>query len=379
MKILFLNHFFYPYFAGTEKYMLELGKRLAKKHDVTVLTSQLKGTLSRESINGISVVRLPTTILEWAPHPFPPPIPLISGLPENVEKFAADADLVHIHNRFIFGPRYGKIVKSAGKKLCLTIHNARPIGIDPISDIFGQIYDDYFGKRLMQMCNGIIGVSKDALDTTIPKDYKEKGGNTAVIYNGVDSKKFSPKKKSNEWKEKISNDKKIIMTNARLVPQKGVKYLIEAMPRIKNARLVVFGRGVLREELEKRANEVGADVLFINEGISDESLVELYATADVFVLPSLFEPCPLVLLEAMACGKPIVATKIGGNPELIENKKSGLLVSAGNSNEIASAVNELLANEKFAKRLGANARTLAVKRFTWEKTAREVERFYKTL
>lgn len=379
MKILFLNHFFYPYFAGTERHMLEVGKRLGKRHNVTVLTSQLKGTLPEERIQGMRIIRLPTTVLDWAPHPIPPPVPIIKNLPEAVKRCAADADVVHIHNRFIFGPKYGKIVKQLGKKLCLTIHNARPEGIDFLSDSFGQFYDDFFGKRLMGMCDGIIGVSKNALDRTIPRDYK---GRTTVIYNGVDSKKFAPKK-SSTWKEKIGGDKKIIMTNARLVPQKGVKYLVDAMQDAKlktqNSRLVVFGRGVLKPDLEKRAKEIGADVLFISERISDESLVDLYAAADVFVLPSLFEPCPLVLLEAMACGKPIVATNVGGNPELIEDKKCGLLVPPANSDAIADRLSELLLDEKLAKKLGANARKLAVKKFTWDKTAKEVEKFYKLL
>ncbi len=374
MHILFLNHFFYPYFAGTEKHILEVGKRLIRKHQVTVLTSQLKGTMPEENIEGMRVIRLPTTILEWTPHPIPPPIPLIKGLPETVKCFASEADLVHIHNRFIFGPKYGEIVKSSGKKLCLTLHNARPIGIDLVSDLSGQFYDDLFGTRLMRQCDGIIGVSKNALETTIPQDYT---GKTTVIYNGVDSKKFSPKK-SSEWKEKINRNKKIVMTNARLVPQKGVKYLIEAMKKV-NARLVIFGRGVLKQELEKQAERINADVLFISECISDESLVDLYAAADVFVLPSLFEPCPLVLLEAMACGKAIVATKVGGNLELIKDRKSGLLVPPADSNAIANAVNELLSNEKLAKKLSTAARKSAVEKFTWEKTAKQVEEFYKTL
>ncbi len=375
MHILFLNHFFYPYFAGTEKHMFELGKRLAKKHDITVLTAQLKGTKEKEEICGMNIIRTPAKIYEWAPHPIPPPVPVMPRLAINVKQYAANADIVHIHNRFIFGPKYGEIVKNLGKKLCITIHNARPIGIDFLSDMFGQFYDDFFGKRLMNMCDGVIGVSKNTLKMTIPKDYK---GKTAVIYNGVDSRVFKPKKQS-EWKKEIGDNKKIILTNARLVPQKGVKYLVEAMAHIKDAKLVIFGRGILKEELEKKAKESDADVLFMTERISDKSLVDLYAAADIFVLPSLFEPCSLVLLEAMACGKAIVATNIGGNPELIEERKSGLLVSAGESNAITNAVNTLLQDKRLARKLGENARARVEKKFTWEETTKKVEEFYKIL
>lgn len=370
--------------------MLELGKRLVSRgHEVTVLTSRLPDTKPAETIEGIHVVRVPTKIYNWAPHPIPPPVPVMSEVTENLERLAADADVVHFHNRFMFGPKYGAIVKKLGKKLCLTIHNARPIGIDFLSDKFGQFYDDLFGMRLMNQCDGIIGVSRNALETTIPKDY---AGKTTVIYNGVDGKKFAPIEKPKEskglkeWKEKINADgadKKIILTNARLVPQKGVKYLIEAMGDVKlktqNPRLVIFGRGTLKTELEKQAKSIGADVLFTSERISDQSLVDLYAAADIFVLASLFEPCPLVLLEAMACAKPIVATAIGGNPELIGHEKSGLLVPARNSTMMAEAITRLLQDKKLAQKLGSEARKLAIEKFTWEETTKRTEAFYKTL
>jgi glycosyltransferase involved in cell wall biosynthesis len=151
------------------------------------------------------------------------------------------------------------------------------------------------------------------------------------------------------------------------------------MRELKNAKLVVFGRGILKNELERKAKSLGVDALFISDYISEESLADLYAAADVFVLPSLFEPCPLVLLEAMACGNAIVATNVGGIPELIHNRKNGLLVQPANPHALADAISELLSDEKLAKKLAKNARMLAVKKFSWDRTAKNVEQFYRML
>lgn len=375
MRILFLNQFFFPYFAGTEKHMYEVGKRLAKEHEVMVLTARLKGTPAEEMISGMHIVRTPATVCDWAPHPIPPPVPIMPRLADDVKKYAAKADLVHIHNRFIFGPKYGSIIKKLGKKLCITLHNARPQGIDFFSDLCGQFYDDLFGKRLMRKCDGIIGVSRNTLETTLPEDYQ---GKTTVIYNGVDGKLFRPKR-SSKWKERIGSDKQIVLTNARLVPQKGVKYLVKAMAGVKDAMLVVLGRGILKNELEEMARKRGVDTLFITEYITEASLVDLYAAADVFVLPSLFEPMPLVLLEAMACGKPIVATAVGGIPELIEDGKNGLLVPPADPAALRKNISVLLSDKYERRRMGKENRKKVVQRFTWDRTAKEVNAFYRAL
>lgn len=374
MDILMLNPFFYPYAGGTEKHILEVGKRLAKKHNISVLTARLENTQKKEYIDGIEVIRTDAKILYKLPHPLPPPMAIMPNLKKDLKKQLQNSDALHIHNRFVYGPDIGKIAKQMQKKLFLTIHNSRTVGIDLITDFFGCLWDDLIAKKLMNMCDGIAAVSKDALIQTIPKNYS---GKTSVIYNGIDEKIFRPKKPSGweEYFEKNNITKTKIFTNARLLPQKGIKYLIEALSGM-DLDLIILGRGPLKEKLERQAKNLKVNLHFISQRISEEELVNLYNSIDIFVLPSLYEPCGIALLEAMGCGKASIASRIGGMKEIIEDKKSGLLVSPGSPSQIKEAIKTILENKDIKRNLEIQARKRVLKEFTWGIVTKKLERFY---
>ena len=116
MRILMLNPFFFPYAGGTEKHLFEVSKRLARKHDVTVLTARLPDTEAQEEINGVCVVRTPARILEKLPKPLPPPLPLMPRHKEELKRLITENDVVHGHNRFVYGLSESALVKKAGRK-----------------------------------------------------------------------------------------------------------------------------------------------------------------------------------------------------------------------------------------------------------------------
>lgn len=374
MEILIVNPFFHPYHGGTEKMLMEIGRRLSKKHSLTVLTAKLHGTADREEVSGMDVVRLPARIFYSAPHPIPPPVPLIFGSESWLRSNIRGYDVVHINNRFIYSPAFGSIVADSGSKLCLTIHNSRPKGIDLLSDAFGAVYDDLVAKRLMRSCHGIAGVSNDALHATIPRDYK---GATATIYNGVDYWTFSPGC-STLWRDKLGVEGQIVLTNVRLIQQKGVPYLIDAMKGI-DATLVIFGRGPLKEALERQAKAAGVRAIFVGEKITDRELAELYRAADCFVMPSLYDPCPLALLEGMGAGRPCVVTSAGGMKELVQDGRSGIVVPAADSRALHDAMVKVLGDKKLADSFGREARKRVLASLNWEKAADSYSRFYESL
>ncbi|NYZ78318.1 glycosyltransferase family 4 protein [Candidatus Micrarchaeota archaeon] len=381
MKLLMLNPFFYPYQGGTEKHLLEVGERLAKKHEVTVLTAKIKGTAQREKIRGVNVYRTQAWRVQKAPHPIPPPIPIMPRLLSDLRKLAQENDVVHVHNRFVYGLNETSLVKKLDRKLCLTLHNARPKGIDFATDFWGQAYDRSIGRIVMNRCDGVLAVSKATLESTLPKKYE---GVTGIAYNGVDSKLFNPKNDGAEWRARLTQQgleegERIILTNARLVKQKGIVDLIDAMHFVRNARLVVFGRGPLLKKLQNRAKKKKVSAFFVTERLSDESLARLYAASDVFVLPSLWEPFGMVLAEAMAAGKPAVGTRIGGIPEIIQNNKNGLLAPPHDPRELAHAINRVLDDDKLARRLARAGRKTAAKKFTWDNCTLAYEKFYRQL
>lgn len=368
MNILNLNPFFYPYMGGTEKVIHQVGKRLSKKHRVTVLTAQLENAMENETIDGIEVIRLPAKIFYKAPHPLPPPVPILKDVNKMLEKLLPEYDIVHVHNRFVYNMTHAHIVKKHGKKLCLTLHNSRPHNIDPITDLVGSLHDDTIGKQFMNMCDGIVAVSKATMEETVPSGYK---GIKRAIHNGVDPDLFCPGG-SEAWKEKLGIQGRVVLTNVRLVQQKGVEYLLDAMNGI-DADLVVFGRGPLLEKLKKMA---GPRTHFVTERISDSELVELYRSADCFVLPSLYEPGAVALMEAMGCGLPIVATDVGGDRELIEHNGNGFIVPARNAKAIHDSVHKILNDSVIAKKFSIESRKRVIDHFNWGRAAEEYELFY---
>ncbi|MFH0974072.1 MAG: glycosyltransferase family 4 protein [Candidatus Micrarchaeota archaeon] len=377
LKLLMLNPFFYPYQGGTEKHLLEVSKRLAERHDVTVLTSQLPDTKRLEKIYGVNVVRTPALILTKLPHPLPPPFPVMPQHGVDLWRLAKRADVVHAHNRFIYGLTEVALIRALDKTLCWTLHNARPMGIGPSTDLFGQAYDESVGRIVMRACDGVIGVSQATLDTTLPEDYD---GVKSVVYNGVDEKMFTPGEASGNWRKRlgIPAGKKIVLCVCRLIEQKGLFFLLEAMREV-DAALVLLGRGPLEKEIAAHAAAHGAANKFFpcTERISDSELVDLYRTAEVFVLPSLYEPFGMVIVEAMACGKPVIGTGVGGIPEIIREDTNGLIVPPRNPRALATAINAVLNNDAKARRFGLAGRKIVENEFTWMKTARGYEEFYK--
>jgi len=368
------NPFFYPYLGGTEKVIYEVGRRISGLHDITVLTARLDGTKEEEEIGGMHVIRLPSRIFQTAPHPIPPPVPMLHGTDRWMKAYARDFDIVHIHNRFIFGPGFGDAVKKAGKKLCLTIHNSRPQGIDLATDIFGSMFDDIIAKRLMDKCDAITGVSEYALKATIPSDFR---GIATTIHNGIDHQLFRPTG-AGGWKERLGIDGAMVLTNARLVEQKGLKHLIKAMEGI-DADLVIFGRGPLRLDLQRRARASHVRAHFVTQRITEEELASLYNSADCFALPSLYEPCSVALLEAMSSALPCVVSDAGGTPELVQNDRSGLVVPAADSKSLSDAIRKVLDDRKLARSLGEGARERVLAEFTWEHTAKRYLDLYSML
>ncbi|MFH0818006.1 MAG: glycosyltransferase family 4 protein [Candidatus Micrarchaeota archaeon] len=387
LKICMLDPLFIPYPGGAEKVVYEFGKRLAKKgHDITVLTSRLPKTSPTEEMDGIHVIRTSSIYFEKLPFSFlPPPFTFMPLL--NIDILKQEADIFHIHNRFWYYPGTLLTLKLLKrKKLMLTLHNARATGIDFATDASGTLYDILWANRIMENCDKITAVSGWTKRITVPERLWQK---SEVILNGVDTDRFKPmpKKDSQFVREKFGiGNEELLLTNARMVKQKGYEYLLDAFAKLKSdqkhkdAKLIAIGRGPLKERILSKAKELGvSDSFFPATGIPEAELPHYYNTADVFLLSSVWEPCAVVLFEAVATGCPIVASDAGGTPEVIENQKSGILVSARDSNALCEKAKEVLENKKLASSLSKGARERAVKSLTWDVTSEKFEKVYKSM
>ena len=180
-----------------------------------------------------------------------------------------------------------------------------------------------------------------------------------VIRNGVAVERFRQRPDPNLRRELAAgSDDFLFLTTARLDPQKGLDVLLRAARSVDGARFLIAGVGGERADLEREADELGVRerILFLGHRADVPALL---AASDAFVLPSLFEGTPLSLLEAMAAGKPVVASAIPGTDELVVNDETGLLVPVRDADALAQALRRIVADPDLRARLGAAARRRA--------------------
>jgi glycosyltransferase involved in cell wall biosynthesis len=205
---------------------------------------------------------------------------------------------------------------------------------------------------------------------------------STVIMGGVNLEDYKKDQAEIELINKTYGlkDKKIVLFTGRLTINKGVNYLIKAAPNIKGT-IVIVGDGPERKNLEAeiKKNKIKNVIMigYINTG--DKRLFHaFYERADVFVSPSVWdEPLGLTMLESMAAGTPVVATRRGGVLSLIQDKTNGFLIGPRNSKEIVQTVNMLLENDKLRKKISNAAHKTIVERFTWDKIASQFEGIYR--
>lgn len=167
----------------------------------------------------------------------------------------------------------------------------------------------------------------------------------------------------------------VVLTSARLHPQKGHAYLLAAAAQIPDATFVLAGDGPLRAELESQARELGIAERCVFLGYRSD-VPDLLAAADLLVLPSLFEGLPVSVLEAMAAQRPVVATAIGGTDEVVTHGLTGLLVPPRDPTALASAIRRMQADPALAHRLATAGRERVEREFSTEVTAHLVMRIY---
>ncbi len=239
---------------------------------------------------------------------------------------------------------------------------------------FGRPFSTILLKRWLRKLSGRIAVSKPAMEFA----NGHMGGYYTIIPNGVDLRHFSPAVLPID---EFCDGKVNILFVGRLEKRKGLKYLIEAYRQAKrevpNSRLIVVGPGTrLRHKYEKHIMRSGIkDVVFIGHADYDE-LPRYYKTADIFCTPATSgESFGIVLLEAMAIGKPIVASNIEGYASVVKHGVEGLLVPPRNEESLAQALISLMTNESLRHQIGAKGRAKALD-YGWQQVAQRIYDYY---
>ena len=281
-------------------------------------------------------------------------------------------DIILVHPSPIGWLAY--FVKKVYKKKYISFshHIENPQLFSRLSEkLYMRIYS-FLIKVVIRNADSIISVSKFS-----QKQLKEQTGlDSEVVYNGIDINRFREGIDGSEIRRKYSlTDNPIILYVGRIVPYKGIHLLIESFKLVKheipNAKLVIVGKhriGHYSTELKKMSDD---SVIFTGY-LSDEELNSLYATCDVYATASLLEGFNLPLVEAQACGKPVVAFDIGPHPEIVKNKETGFLVPAGDVKAFANALIRLLKDKKLATEFGQSGCTGAKEKFSIERNVEAV-------
>jgi len=310
-------------------------------------------------------------------------------------RLSRQADLIYVTDTYSVGYFAYLIKKMTGKKYIVRFagDGAWEMAVasgwtqDYIVDFQDKVYNDQIERlkkrrqKILVNANRIIAVSN--FIAMIAEKIGVDKDRIKVIYNSIDFIKDNVVQldKVEEIKKQYGQDAEIIVTACRLTRWKGVDGIIKSLPQIKqkigNVNFLVLGDGPEMDNLKHLANEfnVADSVHFLGRNRHDE-IINYFKAADLFVLNTNYEGLSHTLLEAIKAAVPIITTNIGGNPEVIENHRNGLLIGYNNIEELKNAAIKILSDEQFADNLVNNAK-LTLKKFNWENTINETVKLLK--
>lgn len=375
MNILIINYEFPPIGGGAGQACYNIARELAKRgHRVSVLTSRYGAQPERETLDGISVYRA----VSWRKGIHDCGLRgaltfLWFGFFQLRRLLACDRyDIVH----YFFGLPTGVLsLYSHGVKRLPYVVSLRGSDVPGYDESSRKLRVSHallrgLNKRVWRQASCVVAVSKEFRRLALrvsPRTPVE------VIYNGVDPLRFSPPPYRRD-----AGPLQLVCIS-RLIDRKGIDYLLTALAglRDQDTRLVIIGTGAKEPQLRAMAIRLNLaeQVKFLGYRPNDEVCRHL-CEADVFVLPTLSEAFANVLLEAMGCGLPVIASAVGGIPELVEERVNGLLVPPGDPDKLASAIARLARDPALRRQISRNNVARVRQRFTWANAAGQYQTIY---
>jgi glycosyltransferase involved in cell wall biosynthesis len=353
-KVIFVTPYFKPYMGGLENYVLNIVKGLSEiGWECVVITSNDQGKKYQECfVDGIKIYRLPTLfILSNTPiNPF-----WFFYLRKIIKKEKPDIVNGHAPVPFIADMAAFAV---GDIPFILTYHSGKMRKGKIIPDMLIWIYEKFLLVHTAHKAKKIICPSRFVISTLLKRFSKK----AVVVTPGVDTSIFKPS--DNE-----GYDKRIVLFIARfanMYKMKGLYYLIEAMKKLPNMTLRIIGEPVTMD-----AN----NIVFLGPKSIQETAREMQKCA-MLVLPSIatMESFGMVLVEAMACKKPVIGTDIGGIPEVIRDGIDGIIVSPKDSDSLVKAINKIGNDTKLAKSMAEKGFEKVNNNFLWKNKIEETNR-----
>ncbi|MBL0386209.1 DUF1957 domain-containing protein [Tumebacillus sp. ITR2] len=367
--------------GGLSRHVYDLTRYLVKNGwDVHVVTTEAEGAPFEEVVEGVHVHRVHVMkpdgaeFEHWAFQLNLMMIDTVQGLQDAGLKF----DLIHAHD-WLVAYAAEMIKKTSGVPLVSTIHateHGRNHGIhtDLQRYIHGLEWKLTYESQRVILCSTYMQREVEQV-FHLPSDKLD------VIPNGVDPEMLRPTALAEAGKGVFAKEgEKLVMFVGRLVREKGVHTLLNAVPMIVDefpeTRFVIAGKGPSMESLREQAHAMGiADRVRFTGFISDEDRNSLFQEADVAVFPSLYEPFGIVALEAMAANTPVVVSDVGGLGDVVQHGRNGLKMYPDDAHSLALQVKSLLRDAEFGKRLAQTALD-EIDHYNWNCIARQTTKVY---
>jgi len=379
LKIAHVTSFFQPKYYRSNEYFIS--REMAKLgHEVVLICPEkdpawqsnsgpIQNQVKSEEYDGFKVQRIPAD-------------PIVLNMSMMLTLFGTlrkqEFDIIHSHEYFNFCSFQSAIAsRTKNCPLVITQHNDQlPL---PLLNRLGYLLDTItIGKCSVFEAKKIIALSNDIklhlMDMGITDEKIE------LIPNAVDSTFFSPDSE-NLLQTKWGMSAPVVLFVGRLVAEKGVGFLIQAfhevVKKIPDAKLVIMGKGPKETELKNLQRRLQTRNVFFIGRVENRFMPNVYVGCNVVVAPSLREPFGNVVLEAMACGKPVIGSYVGGMKDTIVHGETGYHVPPGNTKMLRDFLLKLLSDERLSVRLGKNARRRVLENYDSKIVAKRVERLYK--
>jgi glycosyltransferase involved in cell wall biosynthesis len=374
LNVLLATDYFPPHVGGgVEEVTYDVAEELVKLgHRVAVITLDTCNASPTEDLDGIHVYRA-------RPFQLTGTLGVQSVVSPEVVKLMREvcrkeqSDVLHANNLYFFTTIAACLnLRALRKPLVTTLHIGSIAEMEGKARYGAGLYERSIGRWILRKSSRIVAVSQAVKRYAESLDVEP--WKVSVVPNTVDTVKFRPAPQGDRRRDIVR-----VGFIGRLISNKGPQYLVDAAPRIlrnfSNVQFTVAGNGPMLAELEHRVHQLGVENAFRFLG-TVPSNAEFLKSCDVMVRPSLTDGMPLTVLEAMACGKPTVASRVGGTCEILQDGYTGFLVEPRNVDELVSRISTLVDDSNLRTEMGGRARKFVEKYYSWNQIATQISAIY---
>jgi len=374
LKILHINPYPPDHLGGSEVFCKNLAINLKKKKnfDSDILTSDiLKKNVKFDYLDGsIKIFYKKNYYSLWGINPL---VNIYSFLKKNFQNY----DVIHVHSYLFLTSLQSALFRKIRKfPYVLHIHGGIQTPQNLSSGLIeraqlgfkNMFFDKWIGSFTMKTADALISVSKKDLDI-IKKRFNIRHNHKYYIPNGVNTEIFNKKKE---------NGKMFVTFIGRLSYIKGFDIYMNVIKELyknnKDLNFLIIGKGPLKKLIKPAQKNLP---ILHSDYYPHEKMVDIYNHSKVVLITSRFEGVPTTMLESLACETPVIASNVGGIPEVITNDENGLLIENFNTKSAITKIIDVLHDQDKSRTFGRNGRNLVLKDFSWDVITDKIEMVYK--